>query len=247
MFENIKCVLFDLDGTIYLGNTLIEGAVEVVERFRSMGKEICFLTNNSAKSRKQIWEKLTNMGLVCKDNEVYSSGYVAAVYAQQQKYKSMYVCGTDSLRSEFINMGIEISSEADVITIGYDPDFNYEKLTEALQVSFHAHTIIACNKELHYPGTNGKQFPGCGAMVGAFEGSTGRTVDYIVGKPNPRMLDIICKDKQYNHSSILMIGDSLTSDINMAIRYGSDAIYIGNEDKKDIKRVEYIKDILQML
>ena len=61
--KNIRAVLFDLDGTIYYGSKLIPGADEVVRRCRELGKQVYFMTNNSTKTRKQIWEKLTGMGL----------------------------------------------------------------------------------------------------------------------------------------------------------------------------------------
>lgn len=95
MFEQIKAVLFDLDGTIYYGSQLIERADKVVEAFKNTGKRIFFMTNNSTKSRQQICDKLLGMGLDCHKKQIYTSGYAAALYAQNKGYKSIYVFGTD--------------------------------------------------------------------------------------------------------------------------------------------------------
>lgn len=247
MYENIKAVLLDLDGTVYYGSKLIDGADKVVEAFRNAGKKVCFMTNNSTKSRGQICDKLLNMGLVCSREEIYTSGYAAALYARDRGYESVYIFGTGALESEFKEMGINVSDKSDVVIIGYDMDFDYKKLTWALQVALHAKVLIACNREKHYPGENRMRMPGCGAMVGALEGSLGREVDYVVGKPNPLLLDIICNQRKLNKDEILVIGDTFESDIRMSQLYGCESIYIGTDIHKDTDRVSDINEILERI
>lgn len=246
MFKNIKAVLFDLDGTIYLGEELIPGAKEVVNRLREMGKEIYFMTNNSTKNRNEIKEKLNNMGLTCQLEEMYTSGYAAALYVKNNCYTDVFISGTDALKKEFFDMGINVTDKAKVMVIGYDKAFDYNKITDALQVGLSADVIIACNKERHYPVEGGKRLPGCGAMVGAIEGSLGRPVDYVVGKPNPLLLDIICKDTGHNSTDIMVIGDTYESDILMSKDYGCKSIYIGS-DYKECTHVTSISRILDWL
>ncbi len=238
MFENIKAVLFDLDGTIYYGSQLIDGADKVVEMFRKQGKEVYFMTNNSTKTRKQIHEKLVGMGLPCSVDEVYTSGYAASLYIKEQGYESVYVFGTKSLEEELKDMDIQISDKAQVVIVGYDMEFDYGKLTDALQVALQAKVIIACNNEKHYPGENAKRMPGCGAMVGALEGSLGRKVDYVVGKPNPMLLDIICKQRNLKKDEILVVGDTYESDIEMSQKYGCDSVYIGDANSQYMQEDE---------
>ena len=141
--KNIRAVLFDLDGTIYYGSKLIPGADEVVRRCRELGKQVYFMTNNSTKTRKQIWEKLTGMGLACSYEEVYTGSYAAALYAHQMGYKTVYIMGSDALAEEFAGLGVTVSDHAEVVIVGYDMDFNYQKLTDALQVALRADKIIA--------------------------------------------------------------------------------------------------------
>ena len=245
MFEETKAVLFDLDGTIYYGSKLIDGADRVVEKFRELGKKVYFMTNNSTKTRKQICEKLRDMGLFCEVEEIYTSGYAAALYTKEKGYQDVYVFGTDALVNEFVDMGIQVSDEAEVLIIGFDAALNYQKLTDALQAALKAEIIIACNKEKNFPGEDAKRMPGCGAMVGALEGSIGRTVDYVVGKPNPLLLDIICTQRKLQKSEILVIGDTYESDIQMSQEYGCQSVYIGDENLGKVRRVSKIKDILE--
>lgn len=247
MYEDIKAVLFDLDGTIYYGSKLIDGADKVVNAFRDSGKIVLFMTNNSTKSRNQICEKLAGMGVECRKEEIYTSGYAAALYAKKKGYSSVYIFGTDALEAEFFETGIISSDRADVVVIGYDMEFNYKKLTKALQVAFDAKALIACNREKNYPGENAMRMPGCGAMVAALEGSLGKTVDYVVGKPNPLLLDIICSEQNFNKNDILVIGDTYESDIEMSNLYGCRSIYIGNEVHKNTVTVSRINDILEFI
>lgn len=247
MYQNTKAVLFDLDGTIYYGSQLIPGAMETVGFFREHGKKVFFMTNNSTKTRQQICEKLTNMGLTCSLSEVYTSGYAAAVYAKQLGYKQVYIFGTESLSKEFRQYNIENTENAKVVIIGYDMDFDYKKLTAALQVALQADTVIACNKETHYPGENAKRLPGCGAMVGALEGSLGREVDYVVGKPNSLLLDIICNQQGLNRDELLLIGDTYESDIKMCENYGCGSIYIGSEVHEGTVTVKEIGEVPELV
>ncbi|MCI8769731.1 MAG: HAD-IIA family hydrolase [Lachnospiraceae bacterium] len=249
MYEQIKAVLFDLDGTIYYGSQMIEKADQVVQKFRDIGKHVYCMTNNSTKSRQQVCEKLLGMGLVFRKDQIYTSGYAAALYAKEKGYKSVYVSGTEALKREFAEMGIQTSGIADVVVIGYDMEFNYQKLTKALQAALQAKVIIACNKETHYPGEGAKRMPGCGAMVGALEGSLGKQVDYVVGKPNPLLLDIICKQQKLQKKEILVVGDTYESDIKMAEEYGCQAIFIGEtkEVLSSTRKVAHIKEILEWI
>lgn len=244
--ENIGAVLFDLDGTIYYGSKMIDGAAEVVEYYRNAGKKVFFMTNNSTKSRKDIYDRLTGMGLDCSLDEIYTSSYAAALYAKKKGYKTVYVFGTDGLKKEFELLGITTSDKADVVVVGYDMQMDYGKLTDALQVAIGAKAIIACNKEKHYPGENAKRMPGCGAMVGALEGSTGRKVEYVVGKPNPLLLEIICNENNITKNDIMVVGDTFESDIEMANEYGCKSIYIGPEEHVENICVKEIKDILKL-
>lgn len=247
MFEQIKAVLFDLDGTIYYGSKLIDGAAQVVEAFRKQGKEIFFLTNNSTKTRAQIHDKLLKMGLSCNENEVYTSGYATGLYIKKQGYKDVYVFGTQALKSELEQMNIKVTNQGEVVVVGYDMDFDYKKLTDGLQVALKAKKMIACNKESNYPGECAKIMPGCGAMVAALEASVGREVDYIVGKPNPLLLDIICKEHSLQKDDICVIGDTYESDIRMSLDYGCMSVFIGKEKNNDIITVSHIKELLKSI
>lgn len=249
MFENIKAVMFDLDGTIYYGSKIIDGVEETLEYISKKGIKIFFLTNNSTKTRKQIYEKLVNMGLKCKLEQVFTSGYIASLYAEKEKLKNIYIFGSDNLKSEFEDRGIKVvedENEAENLLIGYNTQFDYEKLTQALNIALKGNTIIACNKERHFPGENARRMPGCGAMVGAIEACINRDVDFVIGKPNTLMLDIFSVLNGLSKDEILMVGDTYESDIAMAENYGCKSILISKENYDNTTTVGHISQIIDL-
>lgn len=249
MLEKVKAIAFDLDGTIYYGSKIIDGANEAISYAKSIGLKVFFLTNNSTKTRRQIYEKLTNMGVLCDYEEVYTSGYVASLYAKKERLNNIYIFGSKNLINEFHDVGIDIvdESKAENLLIGYDPDFTYESLTRALHVALKAKKIISCNKERYFPGENAICMPGCGAMVAPIEHCANRESDIIIGKPNPMMLEILCEIHSLENQEILMVGDTYESDIIMAQTKGCPSVLIGSEKYDDTTCIETIKDLVDLL
>lgn len=249
MFESVKAVMFDLDGTIYYGGDIIPGANNAIEHCRERGKRVFFLTNNSTKTRQQVFEKLCGMNINCKYEEVLTSGYVAALYAKREKLQKIYVCGSDSLKSELNNQGIETvgADEAHNLLIGYDPHFDYEKMTLGVRVALKAEKIIACNKEKVFLGQGVLNYPGCGGMVASIEWCAGRMSDYVIGKPNTLMLDIMCEKLELDNKEMLMVGDTYESDILMANKKGCPSVLIGTQEYSDTVTIEHIGDLVHLL
>lgn len=249
MFENIETVIFDLDGTIYYGNEIINGVEEVLEYLNKNNKNIFYLTNNSTKTRKQIQQRLINMGLDCKLEQVYTSGYLSGIYIKNKNLNNVFVLGSEDLKKELREMNIELTENEDLaecILIGYDVNFNYENMTKALNIALKGKKIFACNKEKHYPGKNARRLPGCGAMVGAIEMCSGRKVDYVIGKPNSMMLEILAEENNLDKNSMVMVGDTYESDIAMANEYGCKSILISNDSYKNTISIKNIIQILKL-
>lgn len=246
--NDIDVVLFDLDGTIYYGSKIIDGANETIDYFRKNGKKIYFTTNNSTKTRKQIYERLINMGVNCKLDEVLTSGYLAALTAKRHYMEDVYIFGSDNLINEFKQLGVKVnqSENAKNLLIGYDPDMTYNGLTKALQVALHANCIMACNKEKVYPGENAKLMPGCGAMVAPIEWCSGRPCDFVIGKPNTLMLNLLHEKELIEANRFLVIGDTFESDIVMANCFGAKSILISQKKHPNVLTVKTIKKIIDI-
>lgn len=234
MLDSITTVVFDLDGTLYYGDFPVRNAAYTVNQLRKIGLQILFLTNNSVKTRKQIRNKLQRMEIQCTENEIITSGYTAALYAKYNNLTDIYICGSEGLREEFENAGFTACSSKDAknLVIGYDPDFSYTKLSEAFSAALNAEHIIACNKERSFPGNDNTLLPGCAAMVAPIEYCANRPADVVIGKPQTRMLELICREHTVAPNQILVVGDTYESDILMAQKFGCQSAYFnGNHDK----------------
>lgn len=242
-------VLFDLDGTVYYGSKIIPGANDTIDFFRKAGKKIYFTTNNSTKTRAQIYEKLSDMGVNCKLEEVLTSGYLAALYSKKNNLKDVYIFGSTNLIQEFNDLGVSVNQNetAENLLIGYNPLMTYDDLTGALQVALHAKQIMACNRERTFPGENSKLMPGCGAMTAPIEWCAQRECDVIIGKPNTLMIDLLCEKEKLSPDRFLMIGDTFESDIRMADRAGCKSILISKHIYENTVTVSKIDNIIGLM
>lgn len=228
-FSDIDAVLFDLDGTVYEGGRLVDGAREAIDFFRRSGIRTYFITNNSAKTRDEVRSKLTGMGVACELEEVVTSGYLAAALIKREGLSDVFVFGTASLEEELNLMGVRSANPscAENLLIGFDPAADHDRFAEALRVALRADRIIACNKERSYPGQDGLIMPGCGAVVSAMEWAASRECDLVVGKPSSRMIDYLSTRDGIEVERILVVGDTLESDIAMARRAGCRSVLVG--------------------
>ena len=238
-----KAVIFDLDGTIYYGNTLAYYANEAIEKLKDLGYEIIFFTNNSSKTREEIYSKLTNLTLDTSLDRVYTSSYATSKYLEEQSIKEVFLIGTNSFKKELDNLNINVVDEnnAQAVVVGLDINFNYENISKALIAVNNGAKIIASNIDANYPVENGILKPGSNAIVSSIVGCSGKNVDYVVGKPNTYILETICKDWNLNKENIFVVGDGIDSDIAMANNYGCKSILVG----KNQKSLEDVVKIIQ--
>ncbi len=245
----VEAVLFDLDGTIYFGNDLADGADEVVDYFKRNGVHVFFASNNSTQQRKTIHNKLLDLGLDCELDEVITSGFLAALFARENRIDNIYVLGSDELISEVNEQGVTICQDesASNLIIGYAPDFTYYSLTAATRVAMNANRVIACNKERTFPKEGGRLFPGCGAMVASVEWCAERKADIVIGKPNTFFVEYIINKKQFKKDRILVVGDTYEMDVAMANNAECKSILIANDNSYSCMTVASIRDVPDMI
>ena len=224
----IKAVILDLDGTVYEGNRLIDGADSAIEEMRKMGMAVIFCTNNSSRPAKDISDKLKSMGIPCDVNDIVSSASLAIDYTLSNHLERIYFCGSDMMREELIRRGIMLCSpeECKHLIIGMDSEYNYAKMTAGVRAALKAERIIICNEDRLYPAEDGLK-PGCGAIVHSLLFATGRDYDINLGKPETAMMSFISRTYGFMPEEMMVVGDSECSDVAMAKAFGSPAILIG--------------------
>lgn len=211
--------LLDMDGTIYLGDKLIDGALEFLKKIKSINKKYIFLTNNSSKNKLSYVEKLNNLGINASLDDIFTSGEATTIYLKNKLPNGkVFLLGTKELEDEFINEGFEIVKErnkdVDFVVLGFDTTLTYEKLWIACEYISEGVDYIATHPDFNCPLPEGKFMPDAGAMAAFIEASTGITPK-VIGKPNKEMVNALLEKYSVNFEDVVMVGDRLYTDIKM--------------------------------
>ena len=231
----VKTVALDLDGVVYVGNKSLPGAVAAISAMRELGLKVWFVTNNSGRTRAEIAGKLTLMDIPATEGQVLTSGYAAGFLLRRltnPSQPSVLVVGSASLKAEITQLGFHVVTDApcDFLVVGFDQNFHYGSICTALDALLGGASFVACNRDARFPGEDGRFLPGCGAMVSAIEHAGSRKAEYEVGKPNTLFLQMIASVDNLAPHEILVVGDSLASDIIMARRFGSPSVLVSTRE-----------------
>ena len=235
--DSIDAVFLDLDGTIYLGDRLIDGASEFLDRLESRGIRRFFLSNNSSKSVGQYLEKLRDFGIEAFEEEVLLSTHDLIAWLTKEGVSDTYLVGTEGMREMLEENGISTSSnEPELVVLGYDTEISYEKLSRA---SVHLHNgvpMVSSHPDMVCPSPDGG-LPDTGAYMALFEATTGVRPKHICGKPNKGMILHKIEELRLDPSSCAMVGDRLYTDMEMAERAGVHGILVlsGEATRSDLE------------
>lgn len=215
--------LFDLDGTIYLGERIIPGAKETIETLKSLKKKIVYLSNKPIQTRENYAAKLNRLGIPTKPAEVINSSLAMARWlSSQARGTTIFVVGEPPLIAEMAQAGFRISEdpeEIQYVVASFDRTFDYRKLNIALQAIKRGAHFVATNPDRTCP-VEGGEIPDCAAMVGAIEGATGKKVETIVGKPSDIMIRVAVDFMGLQPKECLFVGDRLETDVFMGKKAG---------------------------
>jgi len=221
--------IFDLDGTVYLGERLLPGAREVIAALRGAGRRVSFLSNKPIQSRADYAAKLTRLGVPAAVDEVINSSYVLARYlAREAPGARCFVIGEAPLVAELRAAGLAPVDDArvDYVVVAFDRTFDYRKLDVALQaVTRHGARLVGTNPDRTCP-VEGGEVPDAAGMIGAVEAVTGRRVEPIVGKPSPITLRAALDQLGLPATECAIVGDRLETDIAMGRAAGLGTILV---------------------
>jgi 4-nitrophenyl phosphatase/NagD protein len=241
--EQIKefdCFIFDMDGTIYLGESLLPGAAGLVNFLHDQEIPYYFLTNNSSQSKMDYVTKLTAFGLPVSAHQIFTSGEATAIYLQREKPGArLFVVGTPSLENEFINLGFNLVQEnPDFAILGFDTTLTYDKIWRLCDFVREGVTYIATHPDINCPTETGFM-PDIGAIMAMVASSTGKMPDLIVGKPHTTIVEAILEKTDLDPTQIVMVGDRLYTDIALG-KAGITTILVlsGEAKEEDIPNAE---------
>jgi 4-nitrophenyl phosphatase/NagD protein len=232
--RSTACFLFDLDGTVYLGDQLLPGAADIISYLEQQNKPYYFLTNNSSRSRNDYAAKLRKYGLDVTGQRVFSSGMATAIYLQKQNPGArIFLVGTPSLEAEFKGYGFQLVNEnPDYLVLGFDTTLTYEKIWKFSDFIREGRPYIATHPDINCPTPDGFM-PDIGAMMAMIKSSTGREADLVVGKPNPPMVEAIVELTGFQPEQLTMVGDRLYTDIAMGAAGIQTVLVLSGETKRE--------------
>jgi phosphoglycolate/pyridoxal phosphate phosphatase family enzyme len=214
--------LFDLDGTVYLGDRLVPGAAETIAALRADGRRVAFLSNKPLETRGDYARKLTRLGVPAAEDDVVNSSLVLARHlATLDAGAPVFVIGEPPLVAELRAHGFDVRMDHRVrwVVIAFDRTFDYGKLNTALQAVRHGARLIATNPDRTCPTEDG-EIPDCAGMIAAVEAVTGARVEAIVGKPSPIILEVALARLGVPAAEAVIVGDRIETDIVMGRRLG---------------------------
>jgi 4-nitrophenyl phosphatase len=209
--------VFDLDGCVWEGSTLLPGAGETLTALHRAGRGVAFLTNNSRATGADVRAKLHRLGLTWVEHALTPLEILGQVVAERYGPSRVLVIGAPELAAVVTAAGHEVVDVADfrtatVVAVGNDFDLSYERLTAAARAAAAGAPLVTPNVDPRLPIENGDFLPGCGAIVAAVTAAAG-VAPIVVGKPQPPLFRIALRRLGLAPGEAAMVGDSVESDI----------------------------------
>ena len=234
--------VFDLDGTVYLGNRVFPFAIRFIRHLRASGRRVLFFTNNASRSRRTYLDRLSGMGFDPAPHEILTSGNVTEAYLNSRHPgASVYLMGTEDLREEFRESGIrlveEAGPEADVAVASFDTELTYAKLEALCRFVRNGSLYLATHPDPNCPSDRGP-LPDCGSFIALIRESTGR-MPKIFGKPEAAAADAICELTNTPKDRICVFGDRLLTDVALGSHNGICSVLVetGANTREDAERL----------
>jgi len=238
--EEIEAIFLDLDGTIYLGSNLIDGALEFLQRCDERGVRRFFLSNNSSRSVSQYLDKLLKFNIPAQEQDILLSTHDLLSWLGDNGITETWLVGTNGMAQMLQDAGITTDSEKpQYVVLGYDTELTYDKIMTA---SIHMHAgvpLVASHPDMVCPSPDGG-LPDVGAYLAMFKATTGVDPVHITGKPNAGMILHKIDELGLDPARCAMVGDRLYTDIAMANRAGCVGVLVlsGEATMADVEALD---------
>lgn len=230
VLQNMQLFLFDMDGTLYIGDSLFDFTIELLEQIRNKGARYLFMTNNSSKSVADYIRKLEKLGIKADRDDFITSSQATAYYLHQHfPNHTLYVCGTESLKEELRSQGFQVSEDitkTECIVMGFDTELTFQKLYDVsyLLLTQPELPYIATNPDLVCP-TEFGSVPDCGSVCNMIYNATGKR-PVVIGKPSALMPELAMQRLGISKDKTCVIGDRIYTDIKSGLNAGVTGILV---------------------
>ena len=231
--SHIRHVALDMDGTIYMGQSLFPYTREFLQRLREMGITYSFLTNNPSTSIADYLHKLAGMGIEATKEEMYTTALATIDYIRTRypDARRLFILGTPSMTEEFVRAGFEPTANSaedrpDAVVVAFDKTLEYDRLCRAAYWVQQGLPYVATNPDRVCPTDQPTVLVDCGSICKCIEHATGRQPDIVLGKPDPTMLTGVQSRYGVRADEVAMVGDRIYTDIEMAFNAGAFGVLV---------------------
>ncbi|MCI6567630.1 HAD-IIA family hydrolase [Dysosmobacter sp. HCP28S3_G4] len=236
-----KLFLLDMDGTIYLGDTLFDGTKDFLRAVRERGGKYLFVTNNSSRSVTAYVDRLRGMGIDATADDFLTS-VDALIWYMRGKYDGalMYAFGTRTFRQQLSEAGFHVTDKLEdgisLLVCGFDTELTFQKLEDACILLGRGVDFVATNPDWVCPTSYGS-VPDCGSVCEMLFRATGRRPKFI-GKPEPEMALLSMERWGFSPEETVLIGDRIYTDIACGVNAGIDTAFVlsGEGVPEDIEK-----------
>lgn len=254
--DKIKCFLLDMDGTLYLGNDLIDGAREAVARMKKTAR-VLYVTNNSSISAINYYYKLKKFGFDLVPDDIYGSARATIDYLlRYHAGKSVYLCAAEDVTEDFASAGVRLFNDnlsdglltscgavPDIVCLTFDKTLTYGKLQKLCAFLDSGAFFVATHPDKVCPTAAGN-IPDVGSFLKAIKCATGRKPDIICGKPHKAFGRRIKQMTGLTGAEIAMVGDRLSTDFRFAQNCGFTSVVVlsGETKAADLQKLKTAPD-----
>lgn len=229
LLQGVRLFLFDMDGTLYLGDQLFDFSRALLEKIRARGADYMFMTNNSSKSVTAYMEKLARLGVPARREDFITSAQATVHYLRQHLPAArFYVCGTQSLKEELMENGLAVTdrlADVDAVLMGYDTELTFQKLDDVCRLLLTRDLpYIATHPDSVCPTEYGS-VPDCGSVCDMIYNATKKR-PLVIGKPQPLMPLLAMAQKGVEKARTAVVGDRLNTDIQCGLNAGCVSILV---------------------
>jgi 4-nitrophenyl phosphatase len=232
--RDLGAFAFDLDGTLWAGESLLPGAGAFVAAVREAGRPVVFLSNNSRHGSVELAARLTRLGIPAEPAEMIAAlDLLGEAIHGRMGASRVLPLGTAALHRTLEAAGHALVrpedwAEAQAIALGNDPGFDYAKLRAAGRAVLAGAEFFTCNLDARLPvGEAGEVDPGCGALAEAIAVTSG-TRPVVVGKPNAPMFDLALERLGCPPAEVAMVGDNPDTDMAGGRSAGMVTVQVGS-------------------
>lgn len=230
-------VMLDMDGTVYLGGKVIDGAVDFIDRLNEAGIPYAFITNNSSHTRDFYFERLKNLGFSVPYDSVITSAVATAEFIKARRPDArVFLLASPDVKEEFISNGVNVTDEnPDIVLLTYDRTLTYGRLNQAYHLIVGGAELIATHPDDLCPTEEGYDVD-IGPFIRLFESLTGKDA-VVIGKPNSLLPEMAADLMGVDLKGTVMVGDRLYTDIRMAVDADIRSILVlsGETAEEDLK------------